>query len=69
MMEFYKTVQRADEEGKPSFRNPATMNPRTWTKDLTWYFMFLLFSSTFGPLLFGFHLVSFVIPVVLSLLS
>ncbi|KAF2103072.1 vacuolar protein sorting-associated protein 73 [Rhizodiscina lignyota] len=32
------------------------MDPRTWVKDLTWYFMFLLFTTTIGPLLFGFHL-------------
>lgn len=27
-----------------------------WTKDLTGYFLFILFTATLGPLLFGFHL-------------
>jgi len=35
----------------------ASMIP-SWTRDLTWYFTYLLFISTIGPLLFGFHLVS-----------
>lgn len=28
------------------------------TKDLTWYFAYLLLVSTTGPLLFGFHIVT-----------
>ncbi|KAF2452943.1 general substrate transporter [Lineolata rhizophorae] len=32
------------------------MDPRTWLKDLTGYFIFILFVATIGPLLFGFHL-------------
>ncbi|KAF2817137.1 uncharacterized protein BDZ99DRAFT_404568 [Mytilinidion resinicola] len=32
------------------------MDPRTWLSDLTPYFLYLLFISTIGPLLFGFHL-------------
>jgi hypothetical protein len=34
------------------------MDPRTWFKDLTGYFVYVLFIATLGPLLFGFHLVS-----------
>ncbi|KAF2757677.1 vacuolar protein sorting-associated protein 73 [Pseudovirgaria hyperparasitica] len=32
------------------------MDPRTWFKDLTPYFIYLLLFATTGPLLFGFHL-------------
>ncbi|KAF1983156.1 vacuolar protein sorting-associated protein 73 [Aulographum hederae CBS 113979] len=32
------------------------MDPRTWVKDLTPYFIFVLIVSTIGPFLFGFHL-------------
>ncbi|GME57850.1 mfs glucose transporter [Neofusicoccum parvum] len=32
------------------------MDPRAWAKDLTGYFLFILFTATLGPLLFGFHL-------------
>ncbi|KAF2670221.1 hypothetical protein BT63DRAFT_432617 [Microthyrium microscopicum] len=32
------------------------MDPRTWLRDLTPYFLYLLFISTIGPLLFGYHL-------------
>ncbi|KAK5172447.1 general substrate transporter [Cryomyces antarcticus] len=32
------------------------MDPRSWFKDLTGYFIYLLLISTIGPLLFGFHL-------------
>ncbi|KAF1350720.1 vacuolar protein sorting-associated protein 73 [Delphinella strobiligena] len=32
------------------------MDPRSWFKDLTVYFILLLLVSTLGPLLFGFHL-------------
>ncbi|KAF2838308.1 vacuolar protein sorting-associated protein 73 [Patellaria atrata CBS 101060] len=32
------------------------MDPRTWFKDLTPYFLYLILVSTIGPLLFGFHL-------------
>lgn len=33
------------------------MNPRSWFGDLTGYFVYILFTATLGPLLFGFHLV------------
>jgi hypothetical protein len=42
---------------RPSFRTPHTMDPRTWFRDLTGYFLYILFVATLGPLLFGFHLV------------
>ncbi|KAF2733921.1 hypothetical protein EJ04DRAFT_535135 [Polyplosphaeria fusca] len=32
------------------------MDPRTWFRDLTAYFLYILFVATLGPLLFGFHL-------------
>lgn len=32
------------------------MDPRTWFRDLTLFFLYLLFISTIGPLLFGYHL-------------
>jgi MFS family permease len=32
------------------------MDPRTWFRDLTPYFIYVLFIATLGPLLFGFHL-------------
>jgi len=32
------------------------MDPRSWFKDLTPYFLYLLLVCTIGPLLFGFHL-------------
>ncbi|KAK4982888.1 Bifunctional purine biosynthesis protein PurH [Elasticomyces elasticus] len=32
------------------------MNPRSWFKDLTPYFIYLLFISTLGPALFGYHI-------------
>lgn len=32
------------------------MDPRTWFRDLTPFFLYLLFISTIGPLLFGYHL-------------
>jgi hypothetical protein len=55
----YNTLTAADsvEPKRPSFRTPHTMDPRTWLSDLTPYFLYLLFVSTLGPLLFGFHLV------------
>jgi len=34
------------------------MDPRNWVRDLTPYFVYILFVATLGPLLFGFHLVS-----------
>lgn len=55
-MASYGTVE-ADCEPKPSYRETATMDPRSWVKDLTPYFMYLLLVATVGPLLFGFHLV------------
>lgn len=33
------------------------MDPRTWFRGLTPYFIYILFVATLGPLLFGFHLV------------
>ncbi|KAF2643726.1 hypothetical protein P280DRAFT_420071 [Massarina eburnea CBS 473.64] len=32
------------------------MDPRTWFSSLTPYFIYVLFTATLGPLLFGFHL-------------
>jgi len=32
------------------------MDPRTWLRDLTPFFMYLMFICTIGPLLFGYHL-------------
>ncbi|KAF2397689.1 general substrate transporter [Trichodelitschia bisporula] len=32
------------------------MDPRSWFKDLTSYFLFILFVATLGPLLFGYHI-------------
>ncbi|KAF2262852.1 vacuolar protein sorting-associated protein 73 [Lojkania enalia] len=32
------------------------MDPRTWFRDLTAYFLYIIFVATLGPLLFGFHL-------------
>lgn len=45
-------------EPKPTPCEPRTMDPRSWFRDLTWYFVYLLSISTMGPLLFGYHLVS-----------
>lgn len=42
---------------RPTFRTPHTMDPRTWFRDLTAYFLYIIFVATLGPLLFGFHLV------------
>jgi hypothetical protein len=55
----YNTFNKADfvEPKKPSFREPHTMDPRTWLRDLSPYFLYVLFIATLGPLLFGFHLV------------
>ena len=55
----YGAISGADvqEVKKPSYRDTHTMDPRTWLRDLTPYFLYLLFVSTIGPLLFGFHLV------------
>lgn len=33
------------------------MNPRSWFRHLTGYFVYILLVATLGPLLFGFHLV------------
>ena len=54
----YNTVSSPAEPKRPSFRTPHTMDPRTWLRDLTPYFLYILFVATLGPLLFGFHLVS-----------
>jgi MFS family permease len=37
-------------------RQQPTMDPRTWFKDLTPYFLYLVLIATIGPMLFGFHL-------------
>ncbi|KAJ9638968.1 Bifunctional purine biosynthesis protein PurH [Coniosporium tulheliwenetii] len=42
---------------RPGFGESHTMNPKGWVRDLTGYFLYVLFISTLGPLLFGFHLV------------
>lgn len=39
-----------------TYRQIHTMNPKTWFKDLTPYFLYILFIATLGPLLFGYHL-------------
>lgn len=39
-----------------TYRQLHTMNPKTWFKDLTPYFLYILFVATLGPLLFGYHL-------------
>ena len=55
----YNTLPEIPAEPKrPVFRDPHTMDPRTWFRDLTPYFIYVLFIATLGPLLFGFHLVS-----------
>jgi hypothetical protein len=33
------------------------MDPRSWFRNLTGYFIYILSIATLGPLLFGFHLV------------
>lgn len=38
------------------YRQQHTMDPRTWFKDLTPYFLYILFIATLGPMLFGYHL-------------
>lgn len=54
----YNTLSELPAELKrPVFRDPHTMDPRTWFRDLTPYFLYVLFIATLGPLLFGFHLV------------
>jgi hypothetical protein len=55
----YNTFNQADfvEPKKASYRQPHTMDPRTWLRDLTPYFLYVLFIVTLGPLLFGYHLV------------
>ena len=54
----YSTLSELPAELKrPVFRDPHTMDPRTWFRDLTPYFLYVLFIATLGPLLFGFHLV------------
>ncbi|KAK5004151.1 hypothetical protein LTR28_009283 [Elasticomyces elasticus] len=46
------------------------MNPRSWFKDLTPYFIYLLFISTLGPALFGYHIYLVILCLVpLSILS
>jgi len=54
----YNAVPSPHHHKRPSFRTPHTMDPRTWLRDLTPYFLYILFVATLGPLLFGFHLVS-----------
>jgi len=41
---------------RPLWRQPHTMDPRTWFRDLTPLFLYLMFITTIGPLLFGYHL-------------
>jgi MFS family permease len=38
------------------YRQMPTMDPRTWFKDLTPYFLYLVLVATIGPMLFGYHL-------------
>lgn len=57
MISYGAITTDADYEPKASHREPAGMDPRSWVKDLTPYFMYLLLVATIGPLLFGFHLV------------
>jgi MFS family permease len=38
------------------YRQRPTMDPRSWFKDLTPYFLYLVFVATIGPMLFGYHL-------------
>jgi MFS family permease len=57
----YGTLKDAEikqiEEFKPRrYRQQHTMDPRTWFKDLTPYFLYILFIATLGPFLFGYHL-------------
>jgi MFS family permease len=57
----YGTLKEAKtsqiEEIKPrQYRQQHTMDPRTWFKDLTPYFLYILFIATLGPFLFGYHL-------------
>ncbi|GAB7347502.1 hypothetical protein MBLNU459_g4406t1 [Dothideomycetes sp. NU459] len=52
----YLTFSSAPQGLRRAYRQPATMDPRSWFKDLTAYFLYLLLVSTVGPLLFGFHL-------------
>jgi hypothetical protein len=54
----YNAIPSPHDPKRPSFRTPHTMDPRTWLRDLTPYFLYILFIATLGPLLFGFHLVS-----------
>jgi hypothetical protein len=54
----YGTLADSVELKKPSYRQPHTMDPRTWLRDLSPYFLYVLLTSTVGPLLFGYHLVS-----------
>ena len=55
----YNTLEGPSDLKRPSSRTPHTMDPRTWLRDLTPYFLYILFVATLGPLLFGFHLVCF----------
>ena len=54
----YNTLVGPADVKRPIFRTPHTMDPRTWFTDLTPYFLYVLFTATLGPLLFGFHLVN-----------
>jgi len=53
----YDILNADNMEYKPKHRRLHTMDPRTWFRDLTPYFIYVLIISTIGPLLFGFHLV------------
>lgn len=63
----YGTVANLVEAKKPSYRQCHTMDPRTWLRDLTPYFIYILFISTVGPLLFGFHLVTLFFKKIMTL--
>jgi hypothetical protein len=56
-MQYHTFSEASPDLKRPSFRTPHTMDPRTWFRDLTAYFLYILFIATLGPLLFGFHLV------------
>jgi MFS family permease len=49
-------VQQIEEVKLRRYRQQHTMDPRTWFKDLTPYFLYILFIATLGPFLFGYHL-------------
>ena len=54
----YATLELSTDMPKtrPFWRQPHTMDLRTWFRDLTPIFLYLMFITTIGPLLFGYHL-------------